>query len=238
MASARKTPEAMPCSGPMALTLHHLERSRSHRILWLFEELGLDYDLKEYRRHPETFRADPALREIHPLGKAPIVTDGDLVVAETGRVIEYVLEAHGEGRLQPEAGTEAHHRYRYYLHYAEGSLMPPLLVRLIFDKMLEARLPFFIKPVVKTIVRKVEDNFIFGEMELHGDFLDAELSDREWIAGDEFTAADIQLSYPVEALLTRGGRPPEKTRNLRAYAERFRARPAYERAVEKGGKVL
>ncbi len=222
----------------MALTLHHLERSRSHRILWLFEELGLDYELKEYRRNPETFRADPALRKIHPLGKAPIVTDGDLVVAETGRIIEHVLEAHGDGRLQPEPGTEAHHLYRYYLHYAEGSLMPPLLVRLIFDKMLEARLPFFIKPVVKTIVRKVEDNFIFGEMELHGDFLDAELADREWITGDEFTAADIQLSYPVEALLARGGRPPAKTRNLEAYAERFKARPAYQRALDKGGKVL
>ena len=139
----------------MALTLHHLERSRSHRILWLFEELGLDYEIEEYKRNPATFRADPALRKIHPLGKAPIVTDGDRVVAETGRVIEYMLEAHGDGRLQPTAGSEAYHLYRYYLHYAEGSLMPPLLVRLIFDKMLEAKLPFFIKPVVKGIVRKV-----------------------------------------------------------------------------------
>ncbi len=222
----------------MALTLHHLERSRSHRILWLFEELGLDYELKEYQRHPGTFRADPALRRIHPLGKAPIVTDGDIVLAETGLVIEHVLEHHGDGRLQPEPGTEAHRRFRYFMHYAEGSLMPPLLVRLIFDKMLEAKLPFFIKPVVRTIVRKVEDSFISGEMELHGDFLDEELNGREWLAGDELTAADIIMSYPVEALLARGQRPPSKTRSLQAYADRFRARPAYQRAVEKGGAVL
>lgn len=228
----------MSCSGPMALVLHHLERSRSHRILWLFEELGLDYELEEYGRNPATFRADPALRKVHPLGKAPIVTDGDVVLAETGHVIEQVLERRGEGRLQPEPGTEAHQRFRYYMHYAEGSLMPPLLVRLIFDKMLEARLPFFIKPVVRGIVSKVEDNFINGEMQLHGDFLDEELNGREWIAGDEFTAADIQMSYPVEALLARGQRPQAKTKHLQAYADRFRARPAYQRALDKGGAVL
>ncbi len=222
----------------MSLVLHHLERSRSHRILWLFEELGLEYELKEYRRNPRTMRADPALRKLHPLGKAPIVTDGDIVLAETAAVIEHVLDAHGEGRLQPAGGTETYRRFRYFMHYAEGSLMTPLLVRLLFDKILEAKVPFFVKPVVRTIVGKADASFTNGELELHSGFLESELEGRDWIAGDQFTAADIHLSYPVEALLRRGRRPPSETKRLQAYADRFRARPAYQRALERGGAVM
>src|SRR5690554_3331551 len=158
----------------MALTLHHLERSRSHRILWLFEELGLDYEMVTYARNPKTMRADPALRAIHPLGKAPIVSDGDIVVAETGAIIEYVLEHHGAGRLRPAGdgdGADAR-EYRFFLHYAEGSLMPSLLVRLIFDTLEAAKLPFFVKPIVRSIVAKVDESYIAGEMRLHAEFLE------------------------------------------------------------------
>ena len=200
----------------MALTLHHLEKSRSHRILWLFEELELDYELKEYQRDAD-FRADKALRKIHPLGKAPIVTDGDEVLAETGAVIETILDTHGKGRLRPEPGTEAYRQFRYFLHYAEGSLMPPLLVRLIFDKVESAPLPFFLKPIAKGISSKVNETFISGEMKLHSSFLEDIMKERDWFAGDEFTAADVQMSYPVEGLLSRGRLESDQVPKLRAY---------------------
>ena len=219
----------------MALTLHHLEKSRSHRILWLFEELELDYAIVEYKRDPATFRADPALRAIHPLGKAPIVTDGDVVLAETGAILEHVLEHHAEGRLQPSDPAGAR-ELRYFLHYAEGSLMPPLLVRLIFTKLSEAKVPFFIKPIVRGIVDKVEASYTLGELELHAKFLDQHLAERPFFAGQELSAADIQMSYPVLALVDRGGLPDAMIGNLRDWAERIKARPAYARALAKGGE--
>ena len=225
----------------MALTLHHLERSRSHRIIWLFEELGLDYEMKRYARHRKTMRADPALRDIHPLGKAPVVTDDALVLAETGAIIEYVLERYGEGRLQPPAGDsgdQARVDYRFFMHYAEGSLMPPLLVRLIFDTIEKAKVPFFVKPLIGQVVRRVDENFIDGEMSLHADFLEKTLEKQKWFAGEAFTAADIQMSFPVEGLLRRGAQGRSKTHHLRAFVDRIRDRPAYRQALEKGGDVF
>ena len=216
------------------LVLHHLERSRSRSFLWLFEELGLDYEIKEYKRNPKTFRAPPELRKIHPLGKAPIVTDGDVVLAESGAIIDYVLATYGEGRLQPESGTEAARQLRYFLYYAEGSLMPPLLLRLIFDKVQEAKMPFLVKPVINGIVKKVNQAFIEGEMTLHTEFLETTLSKHTWLTGDMFTAADIAMNYPVESLVARGRRPESETKHLRAFLERARERPAYQRALERG----
>jgi glutathione S-transferase len=221
----------------MPLTLHHLEKSRSHRILWLFEELGVDYEMKIYRRD-EAFRADPALRGVHPLGKSPVVTDDGVVLAETGAIIEEVLERFGKGRLVPEPGSPAHTQYRYFLHYAEGSLMPPLLVRLIFDRIGHAKVPFFLKPVVRRIVDQVEDNYTRPEIGTHSRFLDGTLADREWFAGDEFTAADIQMSYPVSALLQRGCPAEDESHRLREWLQRIRARPAFQRALEKGGEMM
>lgn len=223
-------------AAPMALTLHHLERSRSHRILWLFEELELDYAITTYKRHPETIRADPALKAIHPLGKAPIVTDGEVVLAETGAILEHVLAQHGGGRLVPDADTPEARDFRYYLHYAEGSLMPPLLVRMIFDKLAAAKVPFFIKPIVRQIVAQVESNYTAGELSLHTSFLDNHLADRPYFAGESFTGADIQMSYPVEALVDRARQSDSATRNLRDWVARIRARPGYQRAVAKGGE--
>lgn len=222
----------------MALTLHHLEQSRSHRLIWLLEELGLEYELKRYPRHPETSRAPKELRRIHALGKAPILTDGEVALAETGAIIEHVLEHHAGGKLKPEAGSDAAREFRFFMHYAEGSLMPPLLVRLIFDKLEEAPVPFFIRPIVKTIVGKVDQNFTAGEVRLHADFLEGVLREREWFAGDEFTAADIQMSFPVEALVQRGRLADGDIPKLRAFLRRIRKRPAHERATELGGEPL
>ncbi|MCB9759688.1 MAG: glutathione S-transferase [Alphaproteobacteria bacterium] len=216
-----------------AITVHHLENSRSTRILWMLEELELPYELKVYPRDPATMRAPPELARLHPLGKAPVVTLGDLVLAESGAILEHLAEAHG--RLRPAPGSDAMVPYRYWLHYAEGSLMPPLLVKLIMDTVRNAPLPFFVKPFAKGVAEKVDGSYTNAELERHFTYLDRALADAPYFAGEEFTAADIQMSYPVQAGMGRadaGSRP-----NVRAWLDRVTARPAYHRAVEKGGPV-
>ncbi|MFN3202718.1 MAG: glutathione S-transferase [Bradymonadia bacterium] len=213
------------------IVVHHLEKSRSHRILWLLAELGLEYTLKTYERHPETMRADPALREVHALGKAPIVVIDGVVMAESGAVIEALVDGPGGGKLKPtDAQSLAH--YRYWMHYAEGSLMPPLLVRLIFDRIKKAPLPFFIKPIAKTLVTKVDEAYTDPELALHTEFMEAHLTEHAWFAGAAFSAADVQMSYPVQALLHRGG---TKTPKLKGWLERVQARAGYQEAEAKGG---
>ncbi|MBP8805041.1 MAG: glutathione S-transferase [Kofleriaceae bacterium] len=219
------------------ITVHHLERSRSHRVLWLLEELGLPYELERYARDPATMLAPPALRAIHPLGKSPVVTDDGVTVAESGAILEYLVERHGGGRLVPATGTPAHLRYRYFLHYAEGSLMPPLLVKLITHKISTAKMPFFARPIARKIAGSIDAGFVAPNLTRHLAFLEAELEGRAWFTGDEMTAADIQMSYPLEAALARGGaaaRTPNLTRVLTA----MRARPAYARAIERGGPIM
>ncbi len=215
------------------IVVHHLERSRSTRVLWLLEELGLEYAMERHARDPKTIRAPKALEAIHPLGKAPtVVVDGE-ALAETGAILETLVEELGEGRLRP-ADPASLRRYRYFLHYAEGSLMPPLLVKLIFEKIRTAPLPFFVKPIAKGIVGKVQATFFGPELTKHSAFLEAEVAKGDYLAGD-FSAADIQMSYPLEALATRGG---TETPNIDAYLARLHARPAYQRALEKGGPVM
>lgn len=214
------------------LTVHHLENSRSHRILWLFEELELDYEIEQYSRDPETEMAPEALKEVHPLGKAPVVTDGERAVAESGAIIEYVLDEHADGRLRPERGTEEYERYRYWMHYAEGTAMPPLLVRIVFSKLPE-QAPWLLSPVFKAIQSGVESEYIQPQMELHLDFWEAELEDREFIVGDEFTAADIQMSFPVEAAIEEVD--SSEYPRVQGLVDRLRERPGYRRAVERGG---
>jgi len=217
------------------LVVHHLENSRSHRVLWLLEELGVPYELVRYARNPVTMRAPPTLDRLHPLGKSPLVTvDDDLVLAESGAIIEYLVDTYGEGRLRPEPGTEAHQRYRFWLHYAEGSLMPPLLVRLVFDRVRKAPVPFFIKPITKGIVAKVESTFTGPEIAKHVAFIEGELAKREYLCGDELTAADVQMSFPLEALVLRQ-RSQERTPAIAAFLDRIHARPAYGKALERGG---
>ena len=217
------------------IIVHHLNNSRSQRILWLMEELGLDYEIKKYQRDAKTMLAPPELRAIHPLGKSPVITDGDTMVAESGAIIEYLIERYGKGRFIPPAGTPDKLLYTYFLHYAEGSAMPPLLMKLVFDKVETSPMPFFIKPIAKGIAQKVKSSYINPQIKQNLEYLEAELGKRTWFAGPEFTAADIQLSFVLEAASARGGLS-EKYPKLFDFLKRIHARPAYQAALERGGK--
>jgi glutathione S-transferase len=216
------------------IIVHHLNNSRSQRVLWLLEELGVPYEVKRYQRDANTMLAPPELREVHPLGKSPVITDGDVTVAESGAIVEYLIDTYGEGRLRPPAGTPERRRFTYWLHYAEGSAMPPLLLSLIFGRLPKSPMPFFVKPIVKGVAAKAKAGFIDPQIKRHLDYMEGEMSKREWFAGDEFTAADIQMSFPVEAFATRGGLD-ESRPALWAWLKRIHARPAYRKAIEVGG---
>jgi len=218
----------------MTLVVHHLENSRSQRVLWLLEELGQLYEIVRYARDPETMLAPPALRAVHPLGKSPIVVDGDLHLAESGAIIEYLIDRYGNGRLAPATGTRERLRYSYWLHYAEGSLMPPLLLKLIFHRVETAKMPFFVKPVARGIANQVRKGFIDPQLRLHLDYLEGELERSGWFVGDAFSGADIQLSFPIEAAAARGGLGAARPR-LAEWLARVHARAAYQRALERGG---
>jgi glutathione S-transferase len=216
------------------ITVHHLNNSRSQRILWLLEELGVAYEIKRYQRDPATMLAPPELLAVHPLGKAPVITDESHTIAESGAIIEYLLERYDDGRLLPPPGTPERLRYRYWLHFAEGSAMTPLLLKLIFDRIGTAPMPFFIKPIARGISAKVSGAFIAPNLTRHLDFMESELSAREWFAGAEFSAADIQMSFPLEVSRQRGGLDDRRPR-LMLFLERIHARAAYQRALAKGG---
>jgi len=216
------------------ITVHHLENSRSQRVLWLLEELGLDYEVRRYERDPETMLAPPELKAIFPLGKAPIVTDGDRVFAESGAIIEHLAGTYGEGRLLPPERTAERERVSFWLHYAEGSLMPLLLVKLIFDRTTGPPVPFFLRPVTKAIRGQVEAAFTRPQLKLHLDYVESELSKRAFFVGDDLTAADIQMTFPLEAGAERLGGYADRPA-LAKYLERVQARPAYRRALERGG---
>ena len=217
------------------ITVHHLNNSRSQRIVWLLEELGLDYEIKRYQRDPETMLAPDSLRAVHPLGKSPVITDGELTLAESGAIIDYLIERYGAGSLAPAAGTPARLRYNYWLHYAEGSAMTPLLLKLVFDRVESAPMPFFVKPVAKGISAKVKSSFIEPQLKQHLDYLEGELRESDWFAGDAFSGADIQLSFVLEAAAARGGLDASRPR-LMDFLQRIHARPAYRRALERGGE--
>jgi glutathione S-transferase len=219
------------------ITVHHLNNSRSQRVLWLLEELDIPYEVKQYQRNPATMRAPPELQAVHPLGKSPVISDRDITVAETGAIIEYLLDTYGQGRLRPPAGSRSGRRFTYWLHFAEGSLMPPLLMRLVFDRLAAAPMPFFVRPVANGVTRKVRASFIDPEIERLFAFVESELGKSEWFAGEAFSAADIQMSFPIEVAALRAGLGPERPR-LRAFLERIRVRPAYQRALTRGGPYL
>jgi glutathione S-transferase len=215
------------------ITLHHLENSRSHRILWLLEELGAPYEIRRYQRDAKTSLAPPELLRVHPLGKSPVITDGDLTIAESGAIIEYLVDRYGKGTLIPPPGTPERLRYTYWLHFAEGTAMPPLVMKLVFNRIERGPMPFFARPIARGITRKVKDGFINPNLERIVAHIEGELARGDWFAGDVFTAADIQMSFPVEAAAARVGTRPAMARFL----ERVHARPAYQRAIEKGGKL-
>jgi glutathione S-transferase len=201
------------------IIVHHLENSRSQRVLWLLEELGLPYEVRRYERDPKTMLAPSALRKVHPLGKAPVIEDEGRTIIETGAIIEYLVEK-ANGKLGPPAKRDAVLRYRQFLHYAEGSMMPPLLALLVVN-----RLGMLGKPAKGTIQKMLDT---------HLDWLESELGTRDWFAGDAFTAADIMMSFPLEASRARGGLD-ERRPNLIDWLERIHARPAYGEALSRGG---
>ena len=216
------------------ITVHHLNNSRSQRVLWLLEELGVEYEVKRYERDPVTMLAPPSLRAVHPLGKSPVITDGPLTLAESGAIVEYLADRYGGGLMLPPPGTPERLRCTYWLHYAEGSAMPPLLMSLIFRRVREAPAPFFVRPIARGIADKVMTTFVGPQIKLHLDYMEGELGKSTWFGGDEFTAADIQMSVPLEAAASRGGLDASRPR-LMDFLRRIHERPAYLRALEKGG---
>ena len=217
------------------LTVHHLNNSRSQRVLWLLEELGMPYEIKHYQRNATTNLAPPELLQVHPLGKSPVITDGDITVAETGAVIEYLVDRAG-GRLRPNVGTPEHRRYTYWLHYAEGSAMSPLLLKLLFTLM-PKRAPALLRPLVRKVSNTALTTLVNPQLKQHMDYWEGELAKSEWFAGNEFSGADIQMSFPLEAAAARGGLEMGHPKAM-AFLERIHARPAYARALEKGGPYV
>jgi len=216
------------------LTIHHLENSRSQRILWLLEELGNEYEIRHYKRNPTTGLAPPELLAIHPLGKSPVITDGDITVAESGAIVEYLVGKYDSGRLLPAAGTAERLAYTYWLHYAEGSFMPLMIISLILGRIENAKMPFFIKPVAKGIVEKVRGNYLNSNVKRNLDFMESALTDATWFCGEQMNAADIQMSFAVEAAEVRTNLTRDYPK-LAAFLARIRQFPAYKTALEKGG---
>lgn len=214
-------------------TVHHLDNSRSQRVLWLLEELDVPYEIVRYERDPKTTRAPPALRAIHPLGKSPVVTDDGRTFAESGAIIEYLVERYGNGRLAPPPDSLERHDYRYWLHYAEGSAMTPLLLKLVALRIAHAPMPFFARPIARKIAATLQSSFIDPQIALHLGYVDDTLQRSGWFVGDGFSAADIHMSFPLETATARGdsGQHPAIARFLEA----IHARPAYRRALERGG---
>jgi len=214
------------------ITVHHLENSRSQRVLWMLEELGLDYEVRLYKREP-TMQAPASLRAVHPLGKSPVISDGEVTMAESGAILEYLVETYGNGRFVPPPGTPERLRYRYFLHYAEGSLMPLLFMKLVFNRLPE-RVPWAMRPVARAISSGADQTLLTPQISSHFAFLESEMSGRDWFAGNDFTAADIQMSFPIEAAAARAALG-DKLPRLKDFVARLQSRPAYKRALEKGG---
>lgn len=215
------------------ITVHHLENSRSQRVLWLMEELGVEYRIKQYKRDPATMLGPESLKKIHPLGKSPVIKDGGHVIAESGAIIEYLVDRYGEGRLVPPAGSDARLAYTYWLHYAEGSLMPVLLLKLVFDRLASPPMPLIMRPAAALIAMGVKGKFVTPRLKDQLDFCEQSLAETGWFAGDEFSAADIQMSFPMEAVVARGAAGDRP--NIAAFVDRIHARPAYARALKRGG---
>ena len=225
------------------LIVHHLETSRSQRVLWLLEELGVPYELRHYKRDPQTRLAPPELKRVHPLGKSPVISNGDIVVAESGAIIEYLIECYGNqapmelSHLEPLRGTAEHRQCRFWMHYAEGSLMNWLVMKLVFDTIPKQPMPFFVRPVARALCGKVQQKLIAPNVQTALAFMEDHLASHRWFAGEHLSMADFQMSFAVEAALARAENEAAWP-HLIAYRERMRARTAYQRALSKGGPVV
>lgn len=219
------------------ITVHHLENSRSQRVLWLLEELSLEYRIKRYERNKKTMLAPPELKKVHPLGKSPVIVDktdmSKHTIAETGAIVEYLIGHYSNGKLIPKTGSDERLKYTYWLHYAEGSVMPLLLMKLVFLKLSKPPMPLPLRPLASLIATGVMRTFINPRIKENMDFMEAELKKNKWFAGDAFTAADVMLSFPLEGAAARGGL--DSYPNLNRFLERIHQRPAYQRALERGG---
>jgi glutathione S-transferase len=216
------------------LTVHHLENSRSQRILWLLEEMGVDYDIKSYARDKKTSLAPPELVAIHPLGKSPVIIDDDISVAESGAIMEYLLGKYDDESLWPAEGTAQRRACTYWLHYAEGTFAPLMIIALLMGKIETAPMPFFAKPIARGLAGKVRESYLDANVKRNLDFMESTLGETTWFCGDLFSAADIQMSFAIEAAEVRTNLH-EDYPNLAEYLDRIRARPAYKAAIEKGG---
>ena len=215
------------------ITLHHLENSRSQRILWLLEEMGVEYTIEHYKRDKVTSLAPPELQKLHPLGKSPIVTDNDVTVAESGAIIEYLVGKYDDGSLRPPEGTPERLSYTYWMHYAEGTFAPLMLLQLILSRIENASVPFFLKPVTKGIAAKVRDGYVGPNISRNLAFIETTLGKSRWFCGNDMNAADIQMSFALEAAEVRADM--SNFPKVAGFLERMRARPAYQRGLEKGG---
>jgi glutathione S-transferase len=221
------------------IVLHHLNNSRSQRILWLLEELDLDYEIKSYQRDSVTNLAPNTLTLIHPLGKSPIITDGEVTVAESGAIIEYLMATYYQnkgdaGLTDPQRSSEEHRQHTYWLHFAEGTLMPPLVAKLVLDKVRTNAKPFFVKAIANKIVDKLMASYYGPIIAKNMDYIESHLSHNSWFAGEQLTGADIQMSFPLEAAVARGN--AKQFPHISAFVAKVHARPAYQAALEKGGK--
>ncbi|MCK2043836.1 glutathione S-transferase [Chromohalobacter salexigens] len=217
------------------ITVHHLDNSRSLRIVWLLEALQQAYELVTHHRDPQTLLAPESLKRLHPLGKAPLIVDEGLTVAESGAIIDYLIERYDDGRLAPPVGTSEHRDYRYWLHYAEGSAMPPLVMHLVFSRLGKPPVPAVLRPVASKLGQGVQTKFLDPEIERHLAFWESTLTEHAWFAGSDFTAADIQMSFPVLAVESRRG-----IKDFPAIVDwlaRVRERPDYQRAVAQTGEL-
>jgi len=201
----------------------------------MLEELGVSYEVKKYQRDPKTMLAPQSLRDVHPLGKSPVLTDDAIAVAESGAIIDYLAQVYGSEGMIPVANTQPYRDYVYWLHYSEGSLMPQLLLKLVFDKVKTSPMPFFIKPIAKMISDKVMAALVGPNIKSNLEYIDGHLAKQDWFAGDALSGADIQMSFPLEASVARGI-VSDKHPNIKAYVKRIHERPAYKKALEIGGE--
>ena len=217
------------------VVIHHLQNSRSQRILWALEELGVPYEVKRYERDPVTNLAPASLKKIHPLGKSPVITDGELTIAESGAIIEYLIQQYGKEQFCPATDSEAHRQYVYWSHFAEGSLMPPMVMKLVFDKVVASPMPFFVKPIAKGIAKKVMTGYVGPTIQGNMEYIESHLQNHEWFTGDQLSGADFQMIFPLEAWVSRNAEEHHRYSKITAYVKRVHARPAYQRALSKGG---
>lgn len=215
------------------ITLHYLENSRAQRILWLLEELGIEYEVKHYYRDKVTQLAPAALKKVHPLGKSPVITDGEVCVSESAAIVEYLIDKYGKGKLIPSDDEQAMLKYREFMHYAEGTIMPFLVFTLIFNKIKEAPMPFFVKPIAKMIANKTLQGFVTPNVTSNLDYLEKQVAATGWFAGDTITGADFMMSFPLEAAAMRINLKIDYP-NLAQYLDSIHTMPSYQRAVEKG----